>query len=129
IAIAVYTYLRAGELRVLRWEDVDLEHAVIHVHRAFDRTTGGVKSTKGRRARPVPIEPELLPLLHAMRAEAGGVGLVIELPSERDLARGLRRYLTKAQVLRSSLHDGAETKRRIVFHDLRGTGVTWMAVR
>jgi integrase len=128
-ALAVYTYLRAGELRVLRWEDIDLEHGVIHVHQARDRRDGGVKSTKGRQARLVPIEPTLLPLLRAMHQDASGKGLVLPLPSERDMARGFRRYLAKAGVGRRTLHDGAETTRRIVFHDLRGTGITWMAIR
>ena len=32
-ALAIYTFLRTGELRALRWEDIDLEHGVIHVHR------------------------------------------------------------------------------------------------
>jgi integrase len=130
VAIAVYTYLRAGELRVLEWADVDLEHGVIRVHRARNRVTGEVKATKGRRARPVPIELALRPLLATMHKEAGGKGLVLpDMPSNRDMARGLRRWLKRAKVLRAGLHTSNETQRSIVFHDLRGTGCTWMAVR
>jgi integrase len=36
-ALAVYTYARAGELEVLTWDDVDLQHGVLHVHCAADR--------------------------------------------------------------------------------------------
>ena len=131
VALATYTYLRAGELTVLEWPDVELEHGVIRVHRARNRVTGDVKGTKGRRARSVPIEPTLLPLLRAMHREAGGVGRVVAgiMPGARDLARGLRRWLKKAKVLRAGLHTSNETQRSIVFHDLRATGLTWMAVR
>jgi hypothetical protein len=69
-------------------------------------------------------------LLEAMRAEAGGTGLVFpEFPSTRDMARGLRRWLKKAGVARRELHDPTPTTVPITFHDLRATGITWMAVR
>jgi integrase len=131
VALAIYLFPRAGELRVLRWEDVDLVHGTIHVHRAHDRTseTGATKSTKTGHARRFAIEPQLLPLLEAMRVESGGEGLVVNLPSERALARGLRRWLWKANVRRSELHLSTGSSRSIVFHDLRATGATWMAVR
>ncbi len=130
VALAIYLFPRAGELRVLRWEDVDLEHGTIHIHRAHDRTseTGATKSTKTGHARRFAIEPNLLPLLAAMHAERGE-GLVVKLPSERALARGLRRWLWNAKVRRSELHDSTASSRTIVFHDLRATGATWMAVR
>ena len=65
-ALALYTSLRAGDQAVLRVGDVVFEGDCIAVHRARDRTTGGTKSTKGKRARRVPIEPNLLPLLVAL---------------------------------------------------------------
>jgi integrase len=128
VAVATYTFLRLGELMKLRWDDVDLERKTIHVHRANDRRDGGVKATKGRQARRIPIHPELLPLLKNMRAGAAGSDLVLELPSLRDMARGFRRWLEVAGIERRSLLESEATSRRIVFHDLRGTGITWHAV-
>ena len=129
-AIAVYLYARAGELRVLHWSDVDLEHATIHVHRAADRTNGAEKATKGNAARRIPIEPTLLPLLRAMHHEAGGSGRVLRwLPSDRSLAKGLRRELLRAGVRRPELHAGSATTKLLTWHDLRARGITWMAVR
>jgi site-specific recombinase XerC len=129
VALATYLYVRAGELRVLRWEDVDLEHGSVHIHRARDRETGLAKATKTKHARRFNIEPALVPLLSAMHEESGGEGVVCRLPSERVMARALRRWLKRAGVTRSELHDDAPTRKKMTFHDLRATGVTWMAIR
>jgi integrase len=82
-ALGAYTFMRPGELEALRWEDVDLVHGAIHIHRAVDRARvrGRIKATKTNLARRVPIEPELLPLLRAMRQECAGRGPVLAMPS------------------------------------------------
>jgi integrase len=56
---AIFTGLRASELRGLRWPDVDLKHAVLHVRQRADKfnTIGEPKSKAGHRAIP------LLPLV------------------------------------------------------------------
>jgi integrase len=55
-ATAFYGGLRRGELRALRWEDVDLASGVIRVRRSWDQQAGAVdpKSRAGRRAVPIP---------------------------------------------------------------------------
>lgn len=128
VAIAIYTFLRASELQALRWEDVNLDNRTIHVHRAINRHTGEVKGTKGRRARRLPIHAHLVPLLEAMKKAAGGEGSVLNLSSDLHLAGILRRHLGTAKVGRESLMTADATSRRLVFHDLRGTGITWHAV-
>ena len=128
VAIAVYTYTRDAELRVLRWSDVD--HGVIDITRAFNRRNPGeVKGTKSDAPRRFSVEPNLLPLLDAMREESGGDGLVVDLASERAMARNLRRWLWKAGVRRPALHEGTDTSLNLTWHDLRATGATWMAIR
>jgi integrase len=129
VALAVYLYLRPGELEALEWEDVDLEHGIIHVHRATDHENGGSKSTKTGASRRIPIEPPLLPLLGAMHAEVKGKGRVVAMPYDHNLARGLRTYLSKAGVKRPELHDSTKTRKAMTFYDLRATGITWMAIR
>jgi integrase len=128
VALAVYPYPRASELRVLRWTDVDLEHGSVHIHEARDRVTGHAKATRTGQARRFNIEPALLPLLVTMREKAKGAH-VVALPSERDMARGLRRWLRKVEVKRDELHRSTPTRKALTFHDLRATGLTWMAVR
>jgi len=129
LAVAVYTYLRDGELRELRWEDVDLEHAVISISHAYNRRSKASKDPKtAAGVRRVPIHPNLLPLLRAMHAEAKGDGLVCTLPSERTMARSLRRWLRRARVMREALYEATPTRKPITWHDARATGITWLAV-
>lgn len=60
ILTAIFTGLRASELRGLRWEDVDLKKGVLYVHQRADRfnTIGMPKSASGQRS--VPLPPNLL---------------------------------------------------------------------
>lgn len=130
VAVAIYLYPRDAELRALDCRDVDTEHQVVKITKALDRERTGTKATKGKRVRPVPLEPALAPLLEAMKAESDDAGrLFAEMPSERDMARGLRRWLKRAGVDRHELHHDTATTRKLRFHDLRSSGVTWMAVR
>ena len=47
------------------------------------------------------------------------------------MRRGFRFYLERAGVTRAELHTKSDdpTRKPISFHDLRATGITWMAVR
>jgi len=57
---AIFTGLRASELRGLQWSDVDLKKAELHVRRRADKfnTIGKPKSASGQR--PVPMPPILV---------------------------------------------------------------------
>jgi integrase len=63
ILTAIFTGLRASELRGLIWPDVDLRKAVLHVRQRADKfnTIGKPKSASGQR--DVPIPPGLLNVL------------------------------------------------------------------
>ena len=54
-ATAFYAGLRLGELRALRWSDVDLAAGLIRVERGWDEKAGYIapKSAKGRRSVPI----------------------------------------------------------------------------
>ncbi len=53
-ATALYAGLRRGELRGLRWTDVDFERNLIRVERAWDDRAGEIEPSSGRRA-DVPV--------------------------------------------------------------------------
>ncbi len=128
-ALAVYTSARAGELGALEWSDVDLEHGTLHIHRAYNFKRGSTKPTKTGAARRIPVEPSVHPLLQALCIEAHGKGCVVRLPSLGTLSDRLRFYLRRVGVTRADLFASDATRKAITFHDLRATGITWMAVR
>ncbi len=73
-ATAMYAGLRRGELRALRWKDVDLPGREIRVDRAWDDQEGVIeaKSLAGRRT--VPILAVLAPELAAHKLRTGRDG-------------------------------------------------------
>ena len=126
-AVAVLTAARAGELEALTWADVDREHSVVHINKAVDRRTGLVTSTKSGETRRIPIHPRLRPLLEALyKAKTGE--RVLWMPDDEDRAIMLRQHLETAHVKRSDLFADDAQRKHITFHDLRATGITWMAV-
>ena len=130
VAIGVYLGARLGELRALRWQDVDLEHGTVLLHEQVDRK-GTRRATKTKRTRRVPIEAHLMPLLRAMHREAGGEGAVIRCPLPKDMPRRFRAALARAGVTRPELFVNGKDRSRIAVraHDWRGTFATWSAAR
>jgi integrase len=132
--LATYLLLRMGELAVLGWDDLDIERRTVHVHRAMRRRSNEEKETKSGSKRRFLIEPALVPLLKQMHHGCGGTGRVSQvLPWGKHFrhfaAIGLREYLALAGVRRAELFTDDATRKWITFHDLRATGITWMAVR
>jgi integrase len=79
-ATAIYAGLRRGELRALRWSDIDLvaEPAVIHVRRTWDHAEGevDVKTEAGFRTVPLPRRLRDLIVEHGLTTRRGGDELV-----------------------------------------------------
>jgi integrase len=74
---AIFTGLRASELRGLRWSDVDLKRGELHVRQRADRygAIGRPKSAAGERT--VPLPPMLVSALreHRLAAPPNALGL------------------------------------------------------
>lgn len=122
--LTTYLYARAGEVNALTWNDVDLEHGVVHLHASVSRRTGEVGSTKTGITRRVPIEATLLPLLLAMHVESDGKGRVSPVsPTDKKLSRQLQRCLRLAEVDRADLFIDDATRKSMTAHDLRGKSV------
>lgn len=69
LVVAVRAGLRRGELRALRWSDVDLERRIIHVRQSFRRQAMGLP--KGGRSREVEMSEEVARVLSAHRHDRG----------------------------------------------------------
>jgi len=84
---AIFAGLRSSELRGLRWSDVDLKVAVLHVRQRADRygTIGNPKSKAGHRA--VPLAPQVVQALREWKLQCPkGTGLVFPAVSGEDIA-------------------------------------------
>lgn len=124
-------YLRVAELEALEWDDIAMEQGAIHIHRSLDRHRGCSKTTKTGATRRFLIEPTLLPLLRRLHRESDGKGRVVAARTfdRFALARDLRAHLAVAGVARAELFVNDRARKWMTFHDLRATGITWMAVR
>jgi integrase len=112
---AAYAGLRLGELRALRWRDVDFELRVIHVRRSY--TLDSESTPKSGRARAVPLVDQVAGALEQLsRREAltGPEDLVFPSPAGGHLEdSALRRRYYKALAAAGIEH--------LRFHDLRHT--------
>jgi integrase len=70
-AVAFYGGLCYGELRAVRWDDVDLDGGVIRVRRSWDAREGEVEPKSRAGKRTVPIADVLRPRLVAHRLRSG----------------------------------------------------------
>lgn len=78
LVTAIFTGMRASELRGLRWSDIDLQNRVVHVRQRADRYNdiGMPKSDAGQRT--VPISPMVVNTLKewSLACPKGELGLV-----------------------------------------------------
>ncbi len=70
-ATAFYGGLRRGELRGLKWDDVDLATGVIRVARSWDEKDGAIEPKSAKGTRTVPITALLRDYLVAHEARTG----------------------------------------------------------
>jgi integrase len=73
-ATAAYAGLRRGELRGLRWENVDLANGIIHVRHAWDDVEGEILPKSKAGLRTVPIVPLLRDHLTELKTRTGREG-------------------------------------------------------
>lgn len=113
VAVMAGTGMRIAEVLHLQWDDVDLEHRLINVHRGRHGTT------KSGESRPVPIFDSVLPLLKELRLRRGDDALVF--PGQVDPKTGKARPRSNPGVSvpfkRALVKAGLP--RRIRPHDLR----------
>jgi integrase len=129
-AVAAYAGARSSELAALLPEDVDFTHLRLHVGKQVDRDTALTRVTKTRRVRDVDVEPALVAVLALLVAHPEGKGgRLLHAPPIEDRAELLRRDLARAGCWRPALTADDAIHAPIVFHSLRDTCLSHMAVR
>ena len=95
---AVFTGLRASELRGLRWADVDLAKRELHVRQRADRYNeiGAPKSESGNRA--VPLPPMVLNALKEWKLACPKGSLDLVFPTSRGTIANHANLITRALI-------------------------------
>ncbi len=112
-ATALYAGLRLGELRALRWEDVDLGAGVIRVTRSWDALEGVIEPKSRAGTRRVPVVAALRELLVEHRLDVDGEGLVFGLGARpfnpSGVAKRVKRTWASAGLEPIGLHECRHT--------------------
>lgn len=116
-ALAVHTLARAGELRALKWSDVDFNGRYIHIWKTLDPKTGLKLKPKGKESRKVWINDELMTLLSELRVLTFSSPDDPVLPYWREFAQNEQGKPLKIFCKNLGFP-------LIRFHDLRATGIT-----
>lgn len=126
--VGVALVLRPGEVLGLTWEtSFDLKHNMVRIDRAIDERTGEVRLyTKSKEVRTFPIPEHVRPLLEAMRREQGGTGDLFSRSKKRP--KYLHDALKAAGIVRPELFKSTLYSRAIRLHDMRGTGISYLAL-
>lgn len=113
--LAALTGLRMGELRALRWHDIDLENAKVAVSRAMSWDTES--STKSRQMRSVPLASQAVEVLRGLRDRRCFVGRT-DFVFVRPDGGPLDRSAIRQRFIAAQRAAGVRVRR---FHDLRHT--------
>jgi integrase len=126
---AAFTGLRLGELRALRWLDVDFANRIVHVRRNLVRADEG--APKSQRVRSVPMSDQVAVVLDALSRRGDSTGpedLVFTLGYNEPIHQDTVRKRFYIALGRAGLGHLREKDEPVVFHDLRHTFGT-LAVR
>jgi integrase len=125
---AIFTGLRASELRGLRWSDVDLKRDELHVRQRIDRfsTVGALKSEAAERT--VPLPPMLATVLREWRLACPKGSLNLVFPNggggAENLSNILQRGLHPAMIT-AGLIDKKGKAKYTGMHALRHFFASW----
>ena len=131
---AIFTGLRASELRGLRWNDVDLKRGELHVRQRADRynVIGRPKSHSGERS--VPLPPSVVAVLRGWKLQCpkGELGLVFPngIGKVENIQNILNRDFFPAQIAAGVVTKGGKPKAKYTgLHALRHFFASWCTNR
>ncbi len=124
----VYLFARPGEVLGLEWgHSIDLKHQMVRIDRAVSERDGTLRPhTKTGDVREFEIPDVLMPMLRAMQIEQDGTGLLFN--REKKRPQYLRAALLAAGIDRHELHHSTDRSLAIRMHDLRASGITYLAM-
>ena len=123
LVTAIFTGMRASELRGLRWSDIDLAAGIIHVRQRADAwmTLGPTKSEAGKR--DIPLAPMVINALASLKDAPRRGDLDLVFPNGRGNVESIqniwKRCWTPVQIECGLLAGASPERGRYNFHSLR----------
>lgn len=74
--MALFTGLRSGEMRALKWSDIDFEQQMLNVTKSICQKTNKTKETKTGESRSLPLNNQSIKLLDQLRPKTFDTGYV-----------------------------------------------------
>ena len=132
-ATAFYTGMRRGELRGLRWSDVDLsgEQGWIRVERGWDDKEGAIGAKTAAGERDIPVIPKLRAVLDDHKRRSGRVGeaLVFGRTPTEAFVPSTARSRARAAWKRASLDPiGLHEARHTAASEMRAAGLDFKVI-
>jgi len=122
ILFALHTGMRYGEIRAIRWQNINWDKKLITVKNAFYRDIFG--STKSNKERHIPISPTLYEILESRKRARG---FIFADKDEKHLKENLPRCALKRIIEKTELKKA--NGRKIGWHALRHTFASQLAMR
>jgi integrase len=122
ILFALHTGMRYGEIRAIRWQDINWEKKLITVKNAFYRDIFG--ATKSNKERYVPISPTLFELMEKKKRSRG---FIFSDKAEKHLKENLPRQALRRIIEKTELKKA--NGRKIGWHAFRHTFASQLAMR
>lgn len=113
--LALFTGCRAGEMRALKWSDIDFEQRMLNITKSVCQKTKKIKDTKTGESRSLPLNDEAIKLLNRLKPRTFETGYV--LPKLVEWEKG-----KQAQVLRTFCESIGIPS--VCFHSLRACFAT-----
>ena len=116
--LSLYTGMRAGEIFNLRWEDIDFDNGIIYIKNSKNKTDRVAYMTDG-------VKEMLLDKKRNLKEESG---IVFKSSKGEKITKISHSFFRAVNAL--GLNDNiVDRKDRVVFHTLRHTFASWLAIK
>ena len=127
IQVLALTGLRVSEALALRWADVDLLDAVLHVRRSLSRNGELTDPKTSRGKRDVPLGPGLVDLLVSIKPEGGDAAAFVF--TSRQGGQPVSYWNFRRRGFVTAIEAAGLSGKGITIHDLRSAAVSLYAAK
>lgn len=116
--LSIHTGMRFGEIAAMKWNDIDFENGIIHI-----------LSPKNGESRQVYITDEVKTMLEKRKGQAGDNASNLVFPDRNGKIQKSVSDTFDRVINDLSWNDNVAKLQRVVFHSLRHTFASWLAIQ